>query len=176
MDERSLLTLLQKRPNEGMKELMRQYMGYCYYIVRNKLAEFPQEDIEECVSDVFVDAYLQFYDGDPIGFRVFLATLARRRAADCYRKKAENLPLHEEIQENPKEVSFEDREVLLQAIRSLGEPDEKILIWKFYYGYPTKTIASALGLKENTVDQKVRRGLEKLRKALEGGGFYEGCI
>ena len=58
----------------------------------------------------------------------------------------------------------------------LGEPDEKILIWKFYYGYPTKTIASALGLKENTVDQKVRRGLEKLRKALEGGGFYEGCI
>lgn len=29
MDERSLLTLLQKRPNEGMKELMRQYMGYC---------------------------------------------------------------------------------------------------------------------------------------------------
>ncbi len=57
MDERSLLTLLQKRPNEGMKELMRQYMGYCYYIVRNKLSEFPQEDIEECVSDVFVDAY-----------------------------------------------------------------------------------------------------------------------
>ena len=66
--------------------------------------------------------------------------------------------------------------MLLQAIRSLGEPDEKILIWKFYYGYPTKMIASALGLKENTVDQKVRRGLEKLRKALEGGGFYEGCI
>lgn len=57
MDERSLLTLLQKRPNEGMKELMRQYMGYCYYIVRNRLAEFPQEDIEECVSDVFVDTY-----------------------------------------------------------------------------------------------------------------------
>jgi len=130
------------------------------------------------VSDVFVDAYRyrEKIDLEKGGFRVFLATLARRRAADCYRKKAENLPLHEEIQENPKEVSFEDREVLLQAIRSLGEPDEKILIWKFYYGYPTKTIASALGLKENTVDQKVRRGLEKLRKALEGGGFYEGCI
>ena len=164
MDERSLLTLLQKRPNEGMKELMRQYMGYCYYIVRNKLAEFPQEDIEECVSDVFVDAYRyrERIDLEKGGFRIFLATLARRRAADCYRKKAENLPLHEEMQENPKEVSFEDREVLLQAIRSLGEPDEKILIWKFYYGYPTKTIASALGLKEYTVDQKVRRGLEKL--------------
>lgn len=63
---------------------------------------------------------------------------------------------------------------MLQAIRSLGDPDEKILIWKFYYGYPIKKIAEALGLKENTVDQKVKRGLEKLRKTLEGGGFYEG--
>ena len=73
MDERSLLTLLQKRPNEGMKELMRQYMGYCYYIVRNKLAEFPQEDIEECVSDVFVDAYRyrEKIDLEKGGFRVF---------------------------------------------------------------------------------------------------------
>ena len=78
MDERSLLTLLQKRPNEGMKELMRQYMGYCYYIVRNKLAEFPQEDIEECVSDVFVDAYRyrEKIDLEKGGFRVFLV---RRR-------------------------------------------------------------------------------------------------
>ena len=77
MDERSLLTLLQKRPNEGMKELMRQYMGYCYYIVRNKLAEFPQEDIEECVSDVFVDAYRyrEKIDLERGGFRVFLASL-----------------------------------------------------------------------------------------------------
>ena len=49
-----------------------------------------------------------------------------------------------------------------------------ILIWKFYYGYPTKKIAEILGLKENTVDQKVKRGLEKLKKTLEGGGFYEG--
>lgn len=36
-----------------------------------------------------------------------------------------------------------------------------------------QNIASALGLKENTVDQKVRRGLEKLRKALEGGDFMK---
>ena len=71
-------------------------------------------------------------------------------------------------------ISFEEREVLLQAIRSLGDPDEKILIWKFYYGYPTRKIAEVLGLKENTVDQKVKRGLEKVKKTLEGGGFHEG--
>ena len=88
--------------------------------------------------------------------------------------KKDALPLEEEIKKEEKGLSFEEKEILLDAIKALGDPDEKILIWKFYYGYATKNIAEALGLKENTVDQKVKRGLEKLRKTLEGGGFYEG--
>lgn len=178
MDEKKLLELLRKKPNEGMKELMKQYMGYCYHIVRNRLEGFPQEDIEECVSDVFLDTYRyrEKLDLEKGGFRAFLAIVARRRAADRYdaAMKKGTLPLEEDIKEEKKGLTFEEKETLLQAIRSLGDPDEKILIWKFYYGYPTKMIAEALGLKENTVDQKVKRGLEKLRKALEGGGFYEG--
>lgn len=43
-------------------------------------------------------------------------------------EKAENLPLHEEIQENPKEVSFEDREVLLQAFVPWENQVEKIIV------------------------------------------------
>lgn len=178
MDEKKLLELLQKKPNEGMKELMAKYMGYCYYIVQNRLAGFSQEDIEECVSDVFLDAYRyrEKINMEKGGFRAFLAVVARRRAADRYdaSMKKGALPLEEGVQEQTKGLSFEEKEMLLAAIRALGDPDEKILIWKFYYGYPTKIIAETLGLKENTVDQKVKRGLEKLRKTLEGGGFYEG--
>ena len=140
--------------------------------------EFPQEDIEECVSDVFLEAYRyrNKIDLEKGGFRAFLAVVARRRAADRYDAalKKDTLPLEEGIKKEEKGLSFEEKEMLLAAIRALGDPDEKILIWKFYYGYPTKKIADFLGLKENTVDQKVKRGLEKLRKTLEGGGFYEG--
>ena len=178
MDEKKLLELLQKKPNEGMKILMSKYMGYCYYIVRNQLSGFSQEDIEECVSDVFLEAYRyrNKIDLEKGGFRAFLAVVARRRAADRYDAalKKDTLPLEEGIKKEEKGLSFEEKEMLLAAIRALGDPDEKILIWKFYYGYPTKKIADFLGLKENTVDQKVKRGLEKLRKTLEGGGFYEG--
>ena len=178
MEEKKLLELLQKKPDEGMKELMEQYMGYCFSIVRNRLASFPQEDIEECVSDVFLDTYryrnkINLEKG---GFRAYIAIVARRRAADCYDAaiKKGTLPLEEGHPHEEKGISFEEKETLLQAIRSLGDPDEKILIWKFYYGYSTRWIAEVLGLKENTIDQKVKRGLEKLRKTLEGGGFYEG--
>ena len=178
MDEKKLLELLRKKPNEGMKKLMETYMGYCYHIVKNRLTDFPQEDIEECVSDVFLDAYRyrNRIDLEKGGFRAFLAIVSRRRAADRFdaAMKKKILPLEENYEKEEKGISLEDKEVLLASIRALGDPDEKILIWKFYYGYPTRKIAETLGLKENTVDQKVKRGLEKLRKTLEGGGFYEG--
>ena len=178
MEEKKLLELLRKKPNEGMKELMGQYMGYCYSIVRCRLADFPQEDIEECVSDVFLAAYRyrEKIDLEKGGFRAFLAVVSRRMAADLYQKalKKGTLPLQEDLPDAETGITFEEKDALLEAIRALGDPDEKILIWKFYYGYPTKKIAAVLGLKENTVDQKVKRGLEKLKKTLEGGGFYEG--
>ena len=178
MNEKKLLELLQKKPNEGMKVLMAEYMGYCYHIVRNRLLDFPQEDIEECVSDIFLDVYRyrNKMDLEKGGFRGMIAVIARRRAADRYdlAVKKGTLPLEDGLQEEARGLSFEEKELLLEAIRTLGDPDEKILIWKFYYGYPTKKIAEILGIKENTVDQKVKRGLEKLRKTLEGGGFYEG--
>ena len=167
MDEKKLLALLQKKPNEGMKELMAAYMGYCYHIVKNRLIDFPQEDIEECVSDVFLDAYRyrDKIDSEKGGFRAFLAVVARRRAADRFdaAMKKGTLPLKEPYEMQKKGLSFEEKEMLLASIRALGDPDEKILIWKFYYGYPTRKIAEMLGMKENTVDQKVKRGLEKLR-------------
>ena len=178
MDEKKILELLVKKPNEGMKELMAEYMGYCYQIVRNRLAGFPQEDVEECVSDVFLDVYRYRNKMDLAkgGFRGMIAIIARRRTADRYDPavKKGTLPLEDELQEKSKGLSFEEKVMLQTAIRALGDPDEKILIWKFYYGYPTRKIAEILGLKENTIDQKAKRGLEKLRKTLEGGGFYEG--
>lgn len=178
MEEKKLLELLQKRPEEGMEAVMGHYMGLCYTIVGSRLSGFPQQDIEECVSDVFLEIYRRRERIDPGkgGFRAFLAIVANRKAIDRYNAaiKKGTLPLEEEPQEKEKGLSFEEREALLQAIRTLGDPDEKILIWKYYFGYPTKEIARILELKENTVDQKVRRSLEKLRKTLQGGGFYEG--
>lgn len=62
---------------------------------------------------------------------------------------------------------------MLQCIAELGEPDSYIFIMKYYLGYSSKMIAEKFDLKQNTVDKKVQRGLEKLKKALQGGVFYE---
>ena len=40
MDDRELLQILQKNPENGMRLVMKEYTGLCYYIVKQKLADF----------------------------------------------------------------------------------------------------------------------------------------
>lgn len=176
MEERTLLELLRKKPEKGIQAVMEAYMGLCCAIVRARLAEFPQEDMEECVSDVFLEVYRSRERIEPEkgGIRAFVAVIARRRAIDRYHaaKKAQTLPLEGEAAEPERSLAFEDRDALRDALHALGEPDGKILVWKYYYGLATKEIAAALEMKENTIDQRARRGLQKLRAVLKEGGFY----
>ena len=77
------------------------------------------------------------------------------------------------IDHSSDEISTEDAKILLDAVRALGDPDGKILLLKYYFGYPSKKIAAVYGLQENTVNQKIRRSLAKVKAILEGGVCYE---
>ena len=177
-EEQKLLELLKQKPNKALEQIMKKYMGICYSIIKNRLADFSQQEIEECVSDVFVD----IFDGrehislEKGSLKTYICVIARRKAAQKYKKliQKQSLPLTEEfpITKNEYEL-IENRSVLLQCIKELGEPDSHIFIMKYYLGYSTKMIAEKFDLKQNTVDKKVQRGLEKLKKALQGGVFYE---
>lgn len=177
MDDRELLQILQKNTENGMRLVMKEYTGLCYYIVKQKLADFPPEEIEECVSDVFLAFYHQYtaIDLERGSIKGFLSVLSRRKAIDRWRKLSgkETLPLQEEIAEADALEQQEDRQILLDAVRALGDPDDKILILKYYFGYPTKQIAEIFGLRENTVNQKIRRSLAKVKAILEGGVCHE---
>ena len=118
----------------------------------------------------------------------FLALSAKRRAIDRCRqaiRKEISLSLDDERVSEPN--SSEDllrgleleelRTALVQAISALDYPDSDILIRKYYYGQRSRKIAKALGMKENTVDQRTHRSLAKLRnlehlKELFGGDDF----
>ena len=78
--------------------------------------------------------------------------------------------LAQELEIRPQQAEAAvQRHVLLEALKSLGQPDAEIFVRKYYLAQTAREIAAALGMKENTVDQRVARGLRKLRKRLEGG-------
>ena len=54
----------------------------------------------------------------------------------------------------------------METVRALGEPDSEIILRRYYFGQTSKEIGAALGMKPNTVDQRLSRALKKLREVL----------
>ncbi|MDP4183145.1 MAG: sigma-70 family RNA polymerase sigma factor [Bacillota bacterium] len=183
MDE-NLLLLLIEQPEKGLEKLMNSYLGLVYTIVRNKLyTACSDEDIEECVSGVFFEAYenRNNIDLSKGSLKAFLSVIAKRRAIDLYRKNEKRIEntisfddddhrdmLYSNQNGHGGGVDKETKSMLISCIKDLGQPDSEIFIRKYYFGESTKTIAKALGIKGNTIDKKVSRGLARLKDLIEG--------
>jgi len=178
-----LLEDLKSDAEKGLNHLMDTYMGLVYTIVKNKLGSiFYKEDIEECVSTVFYEFYKQrdSIDLNKGSIKSYLCVIAKRRAVDLYREKAKSI--NSEVQQEESAFKcdngvnipdIETKHVLIEAIKNLGSPDSEIFIRKYYFGQSSKDIARAFGIKVNTIDKKISRGLVKLRESL-GGVILDG--
>ncbi len=176
-----LLELLHNKPEVGLKIMMDSYMALMYTIVFNKLCGmYSKEDIEECVSDVFFEVFhcKSRIDLQKGSIKAFLAIIAKRKAIDMYRKNKNNkqipiddvsLNLHNILDNVEHSILLkESNSVLISAIKSLGEPDSEIIIRKYYLYQSSKDISKNIGLKVNTIDKKVSRCMQKLKKVLGG--------
>lgn len=183
VSDSNLLNLLHNNPNDGLEAMMENYMGLVYKIVHNQLSSvLSSEDIEECVSDVFlyVFNYKDNIDLQKGSIKALLAVIAKRKSIDLYRKHKKTIDLKvplESIEENTFEefdsvsdsVSNNERnKLLIDAIKSLGEPDSEIIIRKFFFRESSKDISKVLGIKANTIDKKSSRCMNKLKKILRG--------
>ena len=179
MEDSKLLRLLHKDPNVGMEQLMDQYAGLVYAVVRGKLSDAfcVSSDIEDCVADVFSDFYssLERYDPKKSSIKSYLCVLARHRAIDVFRRREkqrgdiwadDDACLIQLADESIDEAGL--RREVLDAVKSLGEPDTSIIVKKYYLGESSKQIATALKLTVTTVDTRAHRALSKLRKMFGG--------
>lgn len=156
-----------------------EYSGLVSIIVQNHLnSNFSQEDIEECVSDIFIVAYnnIDKFDIRKGTIKGFLATISKRKAIDIYRKNKQvnNLAFNEDIlQTNYDDISShlyikERNKILINAIENLDEPDKTIIIRKYLLKDSSKSISNALNIKINTIDKRASRALVKLKNILGG--------
>lgn len=186
MQDIELLNELKSDPNQGLNHLIDQYGGLVYSIIYGKLSSVgTEEDVKECASDVFMEFYQQQEKLDLTkgSIKAYLAVLSKNKGIDLYRKLARNAVRNSDVTEEWEHfedvtinleqdvIRKEQKRILLQAISSLGIPDQEIFIRKYYFGQKTKEIAEILNLRENTVDKKISRGLKKLRIMLGGVDF-----
>jgi len=161
--------------------MMDNYMALIYTIIFNKLSGmYSREDIEECVSDVFFEVfrYKSRIDLQKGSIKAFLAVVAKRKAIDIYRKNKNNnhVSIDDVLQglyTAEDDVAHtillkESNSELIDVIKSLGEPDSEIILRRYYLRQSSKDISKNIGLKVNTIDKKVSRGIQKLKKLLGG--------
>ena len=173
MQDSELLRLLQEAPEKGFAALIRQYGGYVYTIAANRLrGTGTAEDIEETVSDVFVQFYrwMQTHDVADADLRALLAVIAKRRSINRFNAltKQPAADSFETLLSEPQshETAPDEHVLLMEAVRSLGQPDSEIILRRYYFGQTSNEIGAALGMQPNTVDQRLSRGLKKLRECL----------
>lgn len=184
MQDKELLSLCIDNPDKGLAYVVDQYTSLIYYIVNQKiLGVGTTEDVKECVSDVFLDFYQQLnrIDLDRGSIKAYLAMIAKRKGIDWYRRLvriAKYTSYEEEFEDLSGSISVEnemlhkeEKRILIDVIKSLGEPDSEIFIRKYYMGQKTKEIAEKLNINSNTVDKKVSRGLKKLKNMLGGMSY-----
>ena len=140
--------IMERSQREGHKALFDEYCNYVYAVIINVLRNIgTREDIEECVSDVFVKIYRSYRDnelreGDLKGF---IGAVAKNTARDYMRKlnsyNRRNTSMDDEdFPEMASDVRIDadaekkdSKRLLMQMVESLGEPDSTIIVQQYFY-------------------------------------------
>jgi RNA polymerase sigma-70 factor (ECF subfamily) len=125
----------------------------------------PRADAEDLVHDVFLSAMRQLHTlRQDAAFPGWLATIARNRARDHYRRSPETTPLDRDVPAGHGPDG--EATAVLAAIRSLPAAYCEPLILRLVEGMTGDEIAARTGLTPASVRVNLHRGMKLLRARL----------
>ncbi|TNJ56720.1 sigma-70 family RNA polymerase sigma factor [Paenibacillus hemerocallicola] len=152
--------------------------GICRLVERIVSGTAQPQDVEECVSDIFLTAWEKVGEFDPGKgtLRVWLHIIAKYKALD-YRRKRGRGPVPEPLTEEPREPqSTEDRVISKARIEDIVrivdtfDPVNRSLFYKRYFYYETmEEIARSEGITVKAAESRLGRMRQTLRRQLETG-------
>lgn len=181
MKDRELTRLLQAHPEEGLEAAMLEYAPLVKGILCRILPQNPC-DREECMADVFVALWRNAakLEATRTPLRPWLAVAARNRGIDCYNalRRREAVTLDDGLAETLGELAEFDRATTEAAdlvgalVAAMTPPDRDIFLRKYYLLQSGKEIAAALGMSVESVNTRLSRGRDRLRRELTAKGVY----
>ena len=159
MKDRELTRLLQAHPEEGLEAAMLEYAPLVKGILCRILPQNPC-DREECMADVFVALW---------------RSAAKLEAA---LRRRETVTLDDGLAETLGELAEFDRATTEAAdlvgalVAAMTPPDRDIFLRKYYLLQSGKEIAAALGMSVESVNTRLSRGRDRLRRELTAKGVY----
>jgi len=181
MNDENLIKFLKQNPSNGLSCAIDIYGALVKTIVVRIVGYENQQDIEECISDVFIQLWksIDNYDHNKGILKNYIISIARFVSINTIRRKMnkeELIPL----EENDLQIDFDvdnelcntiNKKIIKDTIDNLPHPDKDIFIRRYYLYEAVKDIALSLNLNAKTVENKLYRGKDKLRIALIDNGI-----
>jgi RNA polymerase sigma-70 factor (ECF subfamily) len=183
-DDEQIRDGLLRKDEKVLELLIEKYHKLLWLIVENTLRGIGgPEDIEECVSDVYIRLWRKpgAFDPDRGTIKTYLSVMAKSMALNRYKTVAKYYEAAGNITENGygEDISElvcreEINGKLLDAIRGLREPDSEIFIRRYIFGEKAPAVAARLGMDIKDIENRLYRGKNKLKNVLrKGGAQYE---
>ena len=184
-------SLMKRSQREGHRALFDEYCNYVYAVVMNVLRNCgSREDVEECVSDVFVKIYRSYANGElrDGDLKGFVGAVAKQTSIDYMRKLMshnkrntsmddENFPEMASDSRLDADTEKKDRNrILMEMVNSLGESDSTIIVQQYFYERTAKEIANSIGMTAAAVQKRSVRAREKLKDMLMKMGIGKEAI
>lgn len=178
-ENKKLARRLKRHDEDALDRIILKFSPLVSAIINNITDHsLPREDVEEAVSDVFVDLWNESDRFDPDHLQGFICAVAKYKAFDLLTKHKSapvTIPVPEDIEDDfsvdknaeLKEMAQELREVIDQ----IGEPDREILIRHYFCYQKINDISRAMDILPSTVKVKLYRTRNKLKKLLTERGF-----
>lgn len=175
MDDESIIGLYFARNERAIAETEARYGRFCMALSENILHR--RQDAEECVNDTWTAAWNSIPPTRPLSLKAYLGRIVRnlsfnklkaRKHRDtelCLEELAECLPADDR-------ASSGELAALLDEFLAALDPDERrLFVGRYWYAYPVKRLAAALGLSENAASHRLGRTRAALRAFLTERGY-----
>lgn len=181
MYDDKLIKLLKGNPSKGLSTAIDQYGPLVKTVVTRIIGYENQRDVEECISDVFVELWksIENFNQEKGTLKNYIISIARHVSINTYNRKLikhELIPLEDNDLEIELDLTNEvsksiNKDIIKETINSLPQPDKDIFIKRYYLFESVKEIASSLDLAPKSVENKLYRGKDKLKTELLNKGI-----
>ena len=184
MSDEQIVELYWRRDERAIRETDRKYQHFLLTVAHNILRD--AQDCEECLNDTYLEAWNAIPPTRPKVLQAFLATIMRRTAIDCYKRKKRQKRIDSELTVALSEVeefwadgsdpaaeldAHELGRVISEFIRALPKRRMYIFMSRYYTARPIGEIARLLGCSESTVNKEIAAIKRDLKEKLEKEGY-----
>ncbi len=185
--DKRLAKLVRTEPDRGIAECIDRYGGGVKAICCNILRDGYRDYVDDAMMESFTSLWQFIQSGKKIHTTLegCLYGIARKKSLEILRRNSrhvsnvsidgtegiEQVLVAENADVEDIFARKHNEKLLHEVVAEMEEPDHTIFLLRYFYFYKVREVAERMGLTEDYVENRLRRGRQKLKKSLEKRGI-----